>query len=79
MDITKAKEHGFIKSARELKIREDQEVDLKKGLVYEKVPELLARGHHVNEKRVELKEQRAEISKYVILPTKYSFPKLVRA
>ena len=78
MDTEVAMERGFIKSVRGLKIREDQEVDFKKGLIYEKVPDLLTRGHQVCERRVELIEKRAEFSKYVILPTKYSFPKLVR-
>ena len=78
MDIQEAKDQGFIKSARELKIREEQEVDFKKGLIFEKVPNLLTRGHHVAERRLELLEKRAEFSKYEILPTKHSFPKLVR-
>ena len=78
MDIQEAKDQGFIKSARELKIREEQEVDFKKGLIFEKVPDLLTRGHHVAERRLELLEKRAEFSKYEILPTKHSFPKLVR-
>jgi hypothetical protein len=43
-----------------------------------KIPELLTRGHHVNEKRLGLLEERAEYSQYLILPTKYSFPKVVR-
>jgi hypothetical protein len=36
---------------------------------FEKIPELLTRGHHVNEKR---------LGQYVILPTKYYFTKVVR-
>ena len=78
MDIKGAQENGFIKCAKDLKIKEEQEIDFKKGLIYEKVPELLNRGNQVSERRVELMEQRAEFSKYLILPTLHSFPKLVR-
>ena len=35
-------------------IKNDQEEEYKKGLTFEKVPELLTRGHHVNEKRLGL-------------------------
>ena len=51
------------------RIKDDQEDDYKKGFTFEKIPELLTRGHHVNEKR---------LGQYVILPTKYSFTKVVR-
>ena len=47
-------------------------------MTFEKIPELLTRGHHVNEKRLGLLEERSEYSQYLILPTKYSFPKVVR-
>ena len=59
-------------------IKNDQEEEYKKGLTFEKVPELLTRGHHVNERRLGLLEERAEFSQYLILPTKFSFPKVVR-
>ena len=53
---------GFIKLAKSLRIKDDQEDDYKKGLTFEKIPELLTRGHHVNENRLGLLEERAEYS-----------------
>ena len=73
-----AKERGFIKSARGLKIQKEQEPDFRKLLIYERVPELLNRGNQVSERRIGLMEQMAEFSKYQILPTMHSFLKLVR-
>ena len=78
MEIEAAQKLGFIKPAKSLRIRDEQEDDFKKGLTFEKVPELLTRGHHVNEKRLGLLEERAEFSQYLVLPTKYPFPKVVR-
>ena len=78
MEMEAAQKLGFIKPAKSLRIRDDQEDDFKKGLTFEKVPELLTRGHHVNEKRLGLLEERAEFSQYLVLPTKYPFPKVVR-
>ena len=46
--------------------------------MFEKVPEILTRGHVVNERRLGLMEERANYSKYLLLPTKFSFPKVVR-
>ena len=78
LEIEKAKEMGFIRSAQNLRIKDEQEEDYKKGLTFEKIPELLTRGHPVNERRLSLLEERAEFSQYLILPTKFSFPKVVR-
>ena len=38
----------------------------------------LTRGHQISERRLDLMEERAEFSDYIILPTKFSFPRLVR-
>ena len=46
--------------------------------MFEKVPEILTRGHVVNERRLGLMEERANYSRYLILPTKFPFPRLVR-
>ena len=55
-----------------------EEDDYDKGLVFEKIPEILTRGHVVSAKRVDILEERASHSKYLLLPTKFSFPKIVR-
>ena len=78
MEIETAKKLGFIRPAKSMRVKDDQEDDFKKGLTFEKIPELLTRGHHVNEKRLGLLEERAEYSQYLVLPTKYPFPKVVR-
>jgi hypothetical protein len=48
---------GFIKQAKSLRIKDGQEVNYKKGITFEKIPELLTRGHHVNENRLGLLEE----------------------
>ena len=58
--------------------RPDQETEYRKGIVFEKIPEILTRRHVVNERRVGLTIERAEFSKYLIIPATYSFPKVVR-
>ena len=49
--------------------------DYDRGLVYDKVPEILTSGH---QKRAAKIEERAAHAKYLILPTAYPFTKLVR-
>ena len=78
MDMDTAMEQGFIKPASSLRINDEQENEFKKGLTFEKVPELLTRGHQVSERRLNLMQERAEYSDYIILPTKFSFPRVVR-
>ena len=69
---------GIIKPATNLRIKDDQETEYRKGIVFEKVPEILTKGHVVNERRVGFIEEIAEFSKYLRLPTKFSFPTVVR-
>ena len=78
MDTEEAVEQGYIKPASELRMTVEEEQDYDRGLVYEKIPEILTRGHVVSTKRVDLMEERAAHSKYLLLPTKFSFPKVVR-
>ena len=56
----------------------EEEDDYDRGLAYNKVPEILTRGHQVSHKRVAKIEERAAYAKYMILPTAYPFTKLVR-
>ena len=78
LPLEEAVSQGVIKPAASLRVKSDQESEYRKGIVFEKIPEQLTKGHVVNEKRVGLIEERAEFSKYLIIPTKYSFPKVVR-
>ena len=72
MDIVDAVEQGYIKPASELRMTVEEEDDYDRGLVYEKIPEVLTRGHVVTTKRVDLMEERAAHAKYLLL--QQSFP-----
>ena len=78
LDVEEAVEQGYIKPASELRMTAEEEHDYDRGLVYEKIPEVLTRGHVVSTKKVDLMEERAAHAKYLLLPTKFSFPKTVR-
>ena len=79
LSLESATSQGFIKPAANLRIRNDEEeFEYRKGIVFEKIPEILTKGHVVNERRVTLIEERAQFSQYLVLPTKFRFPKLVR-
>ena len=48
---------------------EEKKVDLiKEGIIFEKVPELLTRGHVLNKERISKIEERAKHSDYVVVP-----------
>ena len=46
----------------------EEENDNDRGLVYDRVPEILTRGLQVSQKRVAKIEERAAHAKYLILP-----------
>jgi hypothetical protein len=46
--------------------------------VSEKVPEVLTRGHVIDEIRVGKIEERANLSQYPVMPTRFDFMKVVR-
>ena len=78
LDIDEAVQLGYIKPASSLRMTVEEEDDYDKGLVYEKIPEVLTRGHVVSPKRVDLIQERAAHARYLIIPTKFSFQKVVR-
>ena len=84
MEIAKAVTKGFIRPASELRVSKDIEEDFNEGLMFSDRDEVLTRGHPaktvhiVSETRVKKLQERAEFSKYLLLPTKYSFPATVR-
>ena len=69
---------GLIKPALDLKMNEDDRDEFKEGIIFEKVPEVLTRGHNLNLERISKIEERAQFSKYVLVPTKYGFKKSFR-
>ena len=76
--VEKAVAEEILKPVSELRMKKEEEEVFNEGCVFDKEPEVLTRGHLVNEKRVAKLEQRAAFSEYLILPTKFGFRKLVR-
>ena len=46
--------------------------------MFDEVPEVLTRGHVLNQRRIFLIQERASFSQYLVLPTKFSFSRIVR-
>ena len=70
--------NGILKPALQLRLNEEEQLDYEEGLIIDKVPELLIKGHVINEHRVTEIEKRARFSNYLILPTKWGFKKFIR-
>ena len=58
----RAIDDGVIKPAAQLRLNEEEKDDYQKGIIFDKVPELLTRGHVINEYRVTEIEKRAKFS-----------------
>ena len=68
----------IVTPAENLKMKDDEEVEYDKGLVLEKIPEILVRGHSAFvSDRVSKMASRALFSDYIFSPTKYSFSKCI--
>ena len=86
MEIDDAVKSGILRPATDLKAGEvEGQEDFQKGLIFEKEPEVLTRGHtahdeaDVSRKRLNRIEARAVFSNYgKLLPTRRSFPSMVR-
>ena len=79
-DLTEVLETGIMTPAANLRLKdEEEESEFEKGLIFEKCPEILVRGHSafVND-RTEKLMTRATFSNYVMMPTKFSFRKIIR-
>ena len=76
--VQKAVEEEILKPVSDLRMKKEEEEIFNEGCVFDKVPEILTRGHIVGEKRVAKLEERARFSDYLILPTRFGFRKLVR-
>ena len=75
--LQKAIDDGCIKLATDLRLSDEEQKDFQDGVLFEKVPELLTRGHVLNQLRVSEIEKRARFSNYVLLPTKFGLKKFV--
>ena len=78
MDVVEAIENGHIKPASELRMTLEEEGAYEKGIVYDRVPEIMTHGHQLSQKRTNQIEERAPQANYLILPTAYTCPKLAR-
>ena len=78
MAVNQAITQGSIKPALELRVNDDEKDEFKDGIVYDKIPEVLTRGHALNQDRITKIEKRALFSQYVVLPTKFNFKKSFR-
>ena len=79
-DLEDAFEADILKPAKDLRLNNNEEEEYDRGLIFEKCPEILVRGHSafVTNIRVEKMASRAEFSKYIFMPTKFSFRKVIR-
>ena len=86
-DLKKAIDDKTITPLDKLSMPEEDKEDFEKGFVYEKTKDILTRGHIVtmvhcgvtlNKDRIDLVYSRAAYSGYLILPTKFHFPAVVR-
>ena len=75
--IQKAIDEGCIKSVSELRLNDEEKEEFQDGVIFERMPELITRGHTVNQVRVTEIEKRAKFSNYVLLPTKFGFKKFI--
>ena len=75
--IDRAVSTGILKPALSLRLHPEEEKDFDDGCIFEK-PEVLTRGHVTVPVRVTKLEARAKFSNYPLLPTKFSFPVVVR-
>ena len=87
MDLDKVVEDGIITPLVKLSMSDELKEDFEQGFVYEKTKDVLTKGHIVtkivcgvtyNKERVDLVYSRAAFAKYLVLPTKYHFPAVVR-
>ena len=78
-DVEEAVKTGILKPISDLRLstREEQD-DFQDGCVFDMVPEVLTRGHILNQRRISLIQERASFSQYLLLPTRFNFRRTVR-
>ena len=77
--IEEAMEAQILTPAKDLRMQKEEKEAFEQGLVFEKFPEILVKGHSAFlTSRVDKKKARAEFSNYIIQPTKFNFRKIMR-
>ena len=70
---------GILKPVSKLRLQtKEEQDDYQDGCVFDIVPEVLTRGHVLNQRRISQIQERASYSQYLLLPTKFTFRKVVR-
>ena len=78
-DVKDAIDAAILKPVSELRLNSKEEIDdFHDGCVFDRVPEILTRGHVLNQRRLSLIQERASFSQYLLVPTKLSFRRTVR-
>ena len=79
-DVENAVSSGILKPATSLRVSKDIEDDFNQGLIFGDKDDIISGGFQANvsELRKTKLEERANFSQYILLPTKYAFPKTVR-
>ena len=74
-----ALEKDIIKHAGNLRLNDNEKEEYDRGLIFEKCPQILIKGHGAfATNRIQKMASRAEFSKYLFMPTKFNFRKVVR-
>ena len=78
-DLEDAVKAGILKPVSDLRLttKEEQD-DFRDGCVFDQVPEILTRGHVLNQRRISMIQERASFSQYLLVPTKFNFRRTVR-
>ena len=78
-DLEEAVKSGILRGVSDLRLQTKKEQDdFQDGCVFDIVPEVLTRGHTLNQRRISLIQERAAFSQYLLLPTRFGFRKTVR-
>ena len=80
-DVEEAVGKGILTPISKMRVSAEDEEEFSKGLIFGEKDEIITRGHiscQTTRIRVAKVEEIAAYSNYLILPTKYKFPKLVR-
>ena len=75
--LNEAMEKEIIKPASTLRITDKENDDYEKGIVFERTPEVLVKGHVITEERVDKMKERSVFSKYIFQPSKFDFRKTI--
>ena len=79
-DLEDSFEADILKPAKDLRLNNNEEEEYERGLIVEKCPEILVRGHSAfsTSLRVEKMASGAKILKYIFMPTKFSLRKVIQ-